>query len=71
MNNFKPAIKDLNHALNLDPNHKNAQKYLERLTQIEEKKQQKELEMQKSLINGEFILPIQTEPVSQKKRKLI
>lgn len=54
---FKLAIEDLRMALDIDPDHKNAQHYLETLLSKQKKKKQSKQDSQKRLLEGEFILP--------------
>ena len=54
---FKLAIEDLRMALDIDPKHKNAQHYLDTLLLKQKKKKQSKKDMQKRLLEGEFVLP--------------
>jgi tetratricopeptide (TPR) repeat protein len=54
---YKLAIEDLRMALDIDPDHKNAQHYLDTLLSKQKKKKQSKKDSQKRLLEGEFILP--------------
>ena len=54
---YKLAVEDLEEALDIDPNHKNAHAYLNEILATQKKRKQERRKSEKLIKSGEFILP--------------
>ena len=60
---MEEAIEDLKLAIKLDPRHKNARQYLDKLLSNQRKRKEDALYYKKCLKNGEFLMPENFTPV--------
>jgi tetratricopeptide (TPR) repeat protein len=68
---FNAAIKDLEAAVKINPEHKNARKYLNQLQMNQKRIQDEQVQVEKSLRKGEFVLPQHYDPQKTKIADLV